>query len=159
MKALVARGADLNARITTSAMLMSYIGVPEEGRVRAVRLRDGRSARRDAAVGGRLTRPTATSAAAAATTPGSTARPARRVDIVQALLAAGADQITDDRRRDDAVHGGGGPRPCHLHPGQARAQPLGERRRSGQVLLEAGADINAVNEADFTALHGAAIAG
>jgi ankyrin repeat protein len=42
-------------------------------------------------------------------------------------------------------------------------QPRGDRSPNGEeavkVLLEAGANINAVNEADFSALHGAAYRG
>ena len=42
-------------------------------------------------------------------------------------------------------------------------EPRGLRSTGGEeavrVLLEAGSDINAVNEADFTALHGAAFRG
>ncbi|MCY4027340.1 MAG: ankyrin repeat domain-containing protein, partial [Acidobacteria bacterium] len=79
--------------------------------------------------------------------------------ILRTLLDAGADQhlTTDD-----------GTTPFMAAAGLGRAtytprQPRGVRSPSAEeavrVLLEAGADINAVNEADFTALHGAAFRG
>ncbi len=75
------------------------------------------------------------------------------------LLAAGADQriTTDD-----------GTTPWMVAAGLGRAtytprKPRGDRAPGAEeavkMLLEAGANINQVNEADFTALHGAAFRG
>ena len=80
-------------------------------------------------------------------------------DILRTLLTAGADQhlTTDD-----------GTTPFMVAAGLGRAtytprEPRGVRSPSAEeavrVLLEAGAKINAVNEADFTALHGGAFRG
>jgi hypothetical protein len=80
-------------------------------------------------------------------------------EIIRELLAAGADQhlTTND-----------GTTPFMVAAGLGRStytprEPRGVRSPSAEVavrvLLEAGADINAVNEADFTALHGAAFRG
>ena len=80
-------------------------------------------------------------------------------EILRALLAAGADQrlTTND-----------GTTPFMAAAGLGRStytprEPRGVRSPSAEqavrTLLEAGADINAVNEADFTALHGAAFRG
>ena len=44
-------------------------------------------------------------------------------------------------------------------PGKPRANRSAGAEAAVQVLLDAGADINGVNEADFTALHGAAFRG
>ena len=51
VKTLLARGADPNARITTSAMFQAYIGYPTKRGVRDVLLRHGRHSGRDAALG------------------------------------------------------------------------------------------------------------
>ena len=80
-------------------------------------------------------------------------------DIIRALLAAGADQhlMTDDGTTPLMMAAGLG-RATHT-PGELRGvrSPSGEE--AVRVLIEAGADVNAVNEADFTALHGAAFRG
>ena len=79
--------------------------------------------------------------------------------ILRTLLAAGADPhlTTDD-----------GTTPLMAAAGLGRATytprvPRGTRSPTAEeavrLLLEAGADVNAVNEADFTALHGAAFRG
>ena len=86
-------------------------------------------------------------------------RPASSAEILRALLAAGADLhlTTDD-----------GTTPLMAAAGLGRAtytprEPRGVRSKSAEeavwLLVEAGADVNAVNEADFTALHGAAFRG
>jgi ankyrin repeat protein len=80
-------------------------------------------------------------------------------DVLLALLAGGAkvDLATDDGTTPLMVAAGLG-RPTFV-PGLRR----GGRSMSGEeavrVLVEAGANVNAVNEADFTALHGAAFRG
>ena len=163
VKALLAGGADPNARITTSAMFMSYIGYPKKGAFEPfacgtgdlrgatplwvaaywanARVQDIRAGRAD----GGGARDVAESHATA--------------EIIRVLLAAGADQhlTTDD-----------GTTPFMVAAGLGRStytprEPRGVRSRSAEeavkVLLEAGAAINAVNEADFTALHGAALRG
>ena len=77
-------------------------------------------------------------------------------DIMELLLAAGADPgLTADDGTTPLMaaaglgHGGGGPRSRRL-PSAAKAV---------RVLVAGGADVNAVNEAGFTALHGAAFRG
>ncbi len=163
VKALLARGADPNARTTTSAMFMSYIGYPKKGafepfacgtgdlrgatplwvaaywaNARVSRIRQARAGDREPA--------------------GEGARRASS-EIIRALLAAGADHhlTTDD-----------GTTPFMVAAGLGRStyrprEPRGVRSRGAEeaveILLDAGADINAINEADFTALHGAAFRG
>ncbi|MCE2514909.1 MAG: ankyrin repeat domain-containing protein [Acidobacteria bacterium] len=163
VEALLARGADPNAGTTKSGMFMSYIGYPRKGAFEPFacgtgdllgatplwvaaywansRVRDIRAGRGDA--GGSVQ-------AAAADASGG---------ILRALLAAGADlhRTTAD-----------GTTPLMVAAGLGRStytprEPRGGRslgaEQAVRILLDAGADINAVNEADFTALHGAAFRG
>ena len=77
--------------------------------------------------------------------------------MMRLLLAAGADPNipsvdgTTPLMVASGLGGGGGGRrrPDGSNPALARTE----------LLLEHGADVNAVNEADFTALHGAAFSG
>jgi hypothetical protein len=80
-------------------------------------------------------------------------------DVVRALLAGGADQrlTTADGTTPFMMAAGLG-RSTYT-PGKPRANRSISAEESVKVLLEAGAEINAVNEADFTALHGAAFRG
>ena len=163
VEALLARGADPNAGTTTSGMFMSYIGYPRKGAFEPFacgtgdlrgatplwvaaywansRVRDIRAGRGDA--------PTSAQVAASDAS----------AEILRVLLAAGADL-----RRTTAD----GTTPLMVGAGLGRStytprEPRGGRslgaEKAVRVLLDAGADINAVNEADFTALHGAAFRG
>ena len=154
VEALLARGADPNARITTSAMLMDYIGYPRKGAFEpfACGTGDLRGATPLWVAAHEANRPTVPEGAAADYVRDSAA-------IIRALLDAGADQhlTTDD-----------GTTPFMAAAGLGRStyrprQPRGARSPSAEaavrVLLEAGAEIDRVNEADFNALHGAAFRG
>ena len=135
----------MDARITTSAMFMSYIGHPTKGAFEGFATGTGDL---------RGATPLWVAAYAANSGGGGGA-----LEIIRTLLAAGADQhlTTDD-----------GTTPFMVAAGLGRAtytprEPRGVRSESAEaavrILLEAGADINAANEADFTALHGAAYRG
>ena len=154
VEALLARGADPNARIGASAMLMDYIGYPRKGAFEpfACGTGDLRGATPLWVAAHEANRPTVPEGATAAYVRDSAA-------IIRALLDAGADQhlTTDD-----------GTTPFMAAAGLGRStyrprQPRGARSPSAEaavrVLLEAGAEINRVNEADFNALHGAAFRG
>ena len=154
VEALLARGADPNARISASAMLMDYIGYPRKGAFEpfACGTGDLRGATPLWVAAHEANRPTVPEGAAADYVRDSAA-------IIRALLDTGADQhlTTDD-----------GTTPFMAAAGLGRStyrprQPRGERSPSAEaavrVLLEAGAEIDRVNEADFTALHGAAFRG
>ena len=154
VKALLARGADPNARITSSAMFMNYIGYPRKGAFEPFAcgtgdLRGATPLWVAAYTANRSTRN-------ADVTDDDTAS---RIEIIRALLTAGADlqMATVD-----------GTTPFMAAAGLGRStfrprEPRGIRSPSAEaavkVLWEAGADINAVNEADFTALHGASFRG
>ena len=145
VQALLERGADVNVRIATSAMFMSYIGHPTKGAFEGFSTGTGDL---------RGATPLWVAAYAANGRGGGGA-----LEIIRTLLAAGADQhlTTDD-----------GTTPFMVAAGLGRAtytprEPRGVRSESAEaavrILLETGADINATNEADFTALHGAAYRG
>jgi ankyrin repeat protein len=155
VKELLTRGADPNSRITTSAMFMNYVGYPKKGAFEPY-----------ACGTGDLLGATPLWVAAYSANGGGSAqnfgqpnRSETGVEVLQALLAAGAslDLTTDD-----------GTTPLMAAAGLGRAtytprEPRGIRSQTAEqavkVLLDAGAEINAVNEADFTALHGAAFRG
>ncbi len=150
VQALLAHGADPNGRITTTAMLMSYIGHPTRGAFETFACGTGNL---------RGATPLWVAAYGSATDGFYGQRAESSTEIIRALLRAGADQrlTTDD-----------GTTPFMAAAGLGRAIFRPDLRRGGrsrggegavQVLLEAGAEINAVNEADFTALHGAAFRG
>ncbi len=155
IRALLDRGADPNRRITSSAMIMSYIGYPKKGAFEPFACGTGDlrgatplwvAAFDMNGAGGQVF-----SVGASRTSSG--------VEILETLLAAGADQhlTTDD-----------GTTPLMAAAGLGRAtytprEPRGVRSPSAEAavrfLVEAGGDVNAVNEAEFNALHGAAFRG
>jgi ankyrin repeat protein len=78
---------------------------------------------------------------------------------VDALLSAGADlKLTSDDGTTPLMVAAGLGR-CTFNPNIKRGARSRGAEEAVTVLLDAGADINAVNEADFTALHGAAFRG
>ena len=153
IEALLSRGADPNARITSSAMLMSYIGYPRKGAFEPFACGTGDLR------GATPLWVAAHTANGSIFSAGSPEDASGRAEIIRRLLDAGADPhlTTDD-----------GTTPFMAAAGLGRStyrprQPRGLRSPSAEVsvrlLLEAGAEINARNEADFTALHGAAFRG
>lgn len=150
----MARGANPNARISTSGVVLGYLGTPRRGAFEqnAVGTGDVRGATplwvaAFSANGGGLFGEHATyvidSSAA----------------IMRTLLSAGADHriTTDDGTTPLMAAAGLG------HRSYQPRRPRGERSPSAEeavkVLVEAGADVNAVNEGEFTALHAAVFRG
>ena len=155
VESLLAHGADPNARITTSAMLMFYIGYPKKGAFEP--FAPGTGDLRGAT-------PLWVAAFEMNGAPSliynvMPSFQSSSVDVLRALVEGGADLslTTDD-----------GTTPLMMAAGLGKAtytprEPRGVRSVSAEAavryLVEAGADINAVNEADFTALHGATFRG
>jgi ankyrin repeat protein len=155
VEALLEHGADPNARITTSAMLMYYIGYPKKGAFEP--FAPGTGDLKGAS-------PLWVAAFELNGAPSliynvMPSFQSSGVDVLRALIDGGADlTLTSDD----------GTTPLMMAAGLGKAtytprEPRGVRSSSAeaavQFLVEAGADVNAVNEADFTALHGATFRG
>ncbi len=155
--ALLARGADPNGRITTSTMIMNYIGYPRKGAFEPfacgtgdlrgatplwVAAYDMNGARGQAHVFAVMP---------SATTTGT--------EVMRALLDAGADQHLTTSDGTTPLMAAAGLGPATYTPREPRGVRARSSERAVEFLHRAGADINAVNEASFTALHGAAFRG
>lgn len=157
VEALLAAGADPNGRIATSAMLMSYVGHPTKGAFESFACGTGDLrgatalwvAAHDANGQGYVPVPEAIDRRNAE----------RYAAIIERLLAAGADPslAIDDGTTPFMAAAGLGR--CTFRPNLKRGLRSHGAEAAVRALLEAGAEINAVNEADFTALHGAAFRG
>ena len=147
---MLAHGADPNGRITTTTMLMSYIGHPTKGAFETFACGTGDL---------RGATPLWVAAYGAAADGFYGRRISGSTEILRALLEAGADLhlTTDDGTSPFMVAAGLGR--AIFQPGLQRGYRSRGAEEAVALLLEAGADINAVNEADFTALHGAAFRG
>ena len=158
VEALLAAGADPNGRIETSAMLMNYIGYPKKGAFEPFACGTGdlrgATALWVAAFGAASEGAYRSSAAGS-----ENYRVESSAEIVRTLLDAGADQslATDDGTTPFMVAAGLGR--STFRPNWTRGNRSRGAENATRVLLEAGAHIDAVNEADFTALHGAAFRG
>ena len=163
VKALLARGADPNARIAASAMFMSYIGYPRKGAFEpfAVGTGDllGATPLWVAAysANARVKDIRAGRAGGSGAVEGAASRAS--AEILRVLLTAGAKPhlTTVDGTTPLMVAAGLG-RSTYT-PRELRGVRSPGAERAVEVLIEAGADVNAVNEAGFTALHGAAFRG
>ena len=155
VETLLQRGADPNGQITSSAMLMFYIGYPKKGAFEP--FAPGTGDLRGAT-------PLWVAAFEMNGAPNLlySVIPSFQnsgVAVLEALRDAGADlQLTTDD----------GTTPLMAAAGLGKAtytprEPRGVRSPSAEAavrwLVEAGADVNTINEADFTALHGATFRG
>ncbi len=157
VEALLIRGAEPNARVDKSAVVLSYIGTTRYGvfEQNSVGTGDVRGATplwvaAKSSNGGGLQ---------GAQGPTSRYRYDSSPAIVRALLAAGADPdlATDDGTTPLMMAAGLGVR-SH-QPLTPRGVPSPPAEEAVRVLVEAGADVNAANHGDFTALHGATFRG
>ena len=157
VEALLERGADPNTRIDKSAVVLSYIGTTRYGvfEQNAVGTGDVRGATplwvaAKSSNGGGLQGEQG---------PTAQYRYDSSADVIRTLLAAGADPnlATDDGTTPLMMAAGLGVR-SH-QPLMPRGRPSPPAEAAVRVLVEAGADVNAVNNGDFTALHGATFRG
>src|SRR5712691_7625630 len=167
IRALLDKGARVNERVTSSAMAQSYIGRPTKGAFESFSCGTGdfRGATplwlaAFAANGGVGTLDFGGGDAVPAAAP---AEPPRRGTpapaVLETLLAAGADlTLTSDDGTTPLMVAAGLGR-CTFNPTISSGGRSPSAEAAVTVLLDAGADINTVNEADFTALHGAAFRG
>jgi ankyrin repeat protein len=154
VQALLARGADPNARITTSAVVLGYLGTPRRGvfEQNAVGTGDVRGA-------------TPLWVAAFSSNGGGLfGEHAPYIidsspEIMRALMAGGADHrlTTDDGTTPLMAAAGIGHRSYQPRRPRGPRSPIAEE--AVKVLVEAGADVNAANEGEFTALHAAVFRG
>jgi len=154
VKALLARGADPNARMTASEMTGQ--GFVRNGAFDTFTTGTG-------SVAGA----TPLWVAAWATNPGAGSASNREYrgvassngEILRSLLAAGArPDITTNDGTTTLMAAAGCGRAAHVtNVPRAERQPTAEE--AAGILIEVGVDVNAANEADFTALHCAAFSG
>ncbi|MXY16566.1 MAG: hypothetical protein F4Y57_06090 [Acidobacteria bacterium] len=157
VEALLAAGADPDARIGTSAMLMNYIGHPTKGAFESFSCGTGDLrgatplwvAAHYANGQGYVPVPDAIDRMNAEL----------QATIIERLLEAGADQSLTIDDGTTPLMAAAGLGQCTFRPNLRRGLRSHGAEAAVRVLLEAGADINAVNEADFNALHGAAYRG
>jgi hypothetical protein len=165
---LLAKGARVNEPVTSSAMAQSYIGRPTKGAFEPFSCGTGdfrgatplwlaAFAANQSAPNGMFGADGAPPAAGAAETTPNRVFPA--VQVMQVLLDAGADmKLTSDDRTTPLMVAAGLGR-CTFNPNIKRGAPSASAEAAVTLLLDKGADINATNEAEFTALHGAAMRG
>jgi ankyrin repeat protein len=171
VKLLIARGADPNARIDKMALHTGYIGYPTKGAFEPFTNGTGdlRGATpiwlAAAAAGSRNGRANEGAAAVPNSAATETAEPSdfAYVQMIEALLAAGANPnlTTADGTTPLMVAAGlgriGGGAGGIIKAG--RGNRSREAEQAVRVLLKTGVDVNATNEADFSAIHGAAFLG
>jgi ankyrin len=150
IRALLAKGAHVNEPVTTSAMAMSYIGRPTKGAFESFSCGTGDF---------RGATPLWLAAYTANSGGGAGMGALPTTQTIQTLLAAGGDLTltTDDGTTPLMVAAGLGR--CTFNPNITRGARSRAAEEAVTALLDAGADVNAVNEGDFTALHGAAYRG
>jgi uncharacterized protein len=167
IRALLDKGARINEPVATSAMAQSYIGRPTKGAFESFSCGTGDfrgatplwlAAFNANGGGGTLDFSGGdNSSAAAGAPPPQWGTPATA--IIEALLAGGADlTLTSDDGTTPLMVAAGLGR-CTFNPNINRGGRSPSAEAAVTVLLDSGADINAVNEGDFTALHGAAYRG
>jgi ankyrin repeat protein len=148
VKALLARGANPNARITTSTVM--GLGV------------SGKHGAFDPFSTGTGDLRGATPlwvAAAAANGAGRGSGGAAAVDAMKLLLEAGADPNAATEDGTTVLMAAAGLGRASYQPGAMRGAPSPSAEAAARLLVEAGANVNAVNEAKFTALHAASFRG
>ena len=155
VRELLDRGADPNGRIKASAMLMSYIGWPKKGAFEPFACGTGDLlgatplfvAAYDLNGAGGLVFGAGQSYTSSS------------VEILRMLIDAGADQNLTSVDGTTPLMMAAGLGESTYTPREPRGIRSPSAEAAVKFLVEAGGDVNATNEADFTALHGAAFRG
>ncbi|MBM3771377.1 MAG: hypothetical protein FJW27_08840 [Acidimicrobiia bacterium] len=143
VKALLAKGADVNARITTSTGVQGWLTIKK-------------GAFEPFSVGtGDLKGATPLWVAAFSSNRGFGMDP----QVLKVLLDAGADHRLATADGTTPLMAAAGLGQSTFSPGKPRGDRSMSAEEAVKILVEGGADLNAVNEAKFTALHGAAFRG
>lgn len=154
VRALLARGAHPNARIPMVAVVLGYLATPRRGAFdqNAVGTGDVRDATPlwvaafSANGGGRFGE-------------NSSYQFDSSAEIMRVLLNAGADPSLTTADGTTPLMAAAGLGHRTFQPTLNRGEPSPNAEAAVRVLIEAGADVNATNEADFTALHAATFRG
>jgi ankyrin repeat protein len=167
VKQLIAKGARVNEQVTSSAMAQFYIGRPTKGAFESFSCGTGDFrgatplwiAAFAANVSGPLGAFGADNAPPEGAAPASAPAQYPAVEVMRTLLDAGADHtITSDDGTTPLMMAAGLGR-CTFNPNIKRGAPSPSAEAAVTLLLDRGADVNARNEADFQAIHGAAMRG
>jgi ankyrin repeat protein len=157
VKALLSRRADPDARITTSTVFEAHLAYPWKGAFEPYSCGTGDLA-------GATPLWLAAHAANGGTgemggSDSATSRADTSVEIMRTLLAAGANHTLTSHDGTTPLMVAAGLGRCTKDYTLQRGKRSPTAEKAVTDLLDAGADINAVNEADFTALHGAGFRG
>ncbi len=160
VKALLAKGADPNARITTTTGVQGWL-TTKHGAFEPFSVGTGDLKGATPLWVGSFAANRGGGFPGAIAVPGGDMGRAQASygDIVKALLAAGADVrlTTDDKTTPLMAAAGLGQ--GTFSPGRPRGTRSPSAEQSVAILVEAGSEVNAINEAKFTALHGASFRG
>ena len=156
VKELLSRGADPNGRIMSSAMFMAYVGYPKKGAFEPYATGTGD-------LSGATPLWVAAYGANGGGLFGGGGMPGGGTsatgEVLKVLLAAGANPHLTTADGTTPLMAAAGMGRATFQPGLQRGRRSGTAEEAVNILLDAGSDINAVNEADFAAIHGAAFRG
>ena len=154
VKALLEHGADPNARITTTGVSMFYLREPKKGAFETFSVGTG-----DLKGATPLWVAAWDAHGMGSYFIGNGQGGVPAGEVIRLLLEAGADWTLTTLDKTTPLMAAAGLGRASFTPETPRGRRTPGAEAAVKLLVEVGADINAVNEADFTALHGAAFKG